>query len=481
MKPKSIKKNYIYNLVYQILVIIIPLVTAPYLSRVLGVEGVGIYSYTLSNVSYFILLANVGIASFGQREIAMNQDNRKKYSKVFWDLYGYQLLIGLVAVLFYLVYVFFFSKYTIIQAVLIVNLFSAIIDITWLFQGLEEYKYISIRNIVVKLVFTAAIFIFVHSSDDLLLYLGLNAGATVLSAGIMWLSAHKILNKPKFKEIRVFKYWKDTIIYFLPQIATQIYTILDKTMLGLITGSQVENGYYEQAYRITSIVMTVITSLNIVIAPRMAYLYKKGDIAQIRYRLAKSLRFVFLLSIPMTIGLMIVGPGFSQWFFGPGYEKVQILMPVIAPIIFIIAISNCLGVQCLTPCGKRAKSAMALWIGAGVNLISNLILIPHFAGIGAAIGTIIAETTITVLFIIFSRKYIDFKTAIKGMRNYIIGGILMTMALFITLHFLPEFTPVNTIIAVAVGVLTYGATMIVTHDEFVFEYIDLIKHKFLKR
>ena len=239
MKPKSIKKNYIYNLVYQILVIIIPLVTAPYLSRVLGVEGVGIYSYTLSNVSYFILLANVGIASFGQREIAMNQDNRKKYSKVFWDLYGYQLLIGLVAVLFYLVYVFFFSKYTIIQAVLIVNLFSAIIDITWLFQGLEEYKYISIRNIVVKLVFTAAIFIFVHSSDDLLLYLGLNAGATVLSAGIMWLSAHKILNKPKFKEIRVFKYWKDTIIYFLPQIATQIYTILDKTMLGLITGSQV--------------------------------------------------------------------------------------------------------------------------------------------------------------------------------------------------------------------------------------------------
>ena len=442
MKPKSIKKNYIYNLVYQILVIIIPLVTAPYLSRVLGVEGVGIYSYTLSNVSYFILLANVGIASFGQREIAMNQDNRKKYSKVFWDLYGYQLLIGLVAVLFYLVYVFFFSKYTIIQAVLI---------------------------------------IFVHSSDDLLLYLGLNAGATVLSAGIMWLSAHKILNKPKFKEIRVFKYWKDTIIYFLPQIATQIYTILDKTMLGLITGSQVENGYYEQAYRITSIVMTVITSLNIVIAPRMAYLYKKGDIAQIRYRLAKSLRFVFLLSIPMTIGLMIVGPGFSQWFFGPGYEKVQILMPVIAPIIFIIAISNCLGVQCLTPCGKRAKSAMALWIGAGVNLISNLILIPHFASIGAAIGTIIAETTITVLFIIFSRKYIDFKTAIKGMRNYIIGGILMTMALFITLHFLPEFTPVNTIIAVAVGVLTYGATMIVTHDEFVFEYIDLIKHKFLKR
>ena len=481
MKPKSIKKNYIYNLVYQILVIIIPLVTAPYLSRVLGVEGVGIYSYTLSNVSYFILLANVGIASFGQREIAMNQDNRKKYSKVFWDLYGYQLLIGLVAVLFYLVYVFFFSKYTIIQAVLIVNLFSAIIDITWLFQGLEEYKYISIRNIVVKLVFTAAIFIFVHSSDDLLLYLGLNAGATVLSAGIMWLSAHKILNKPKFKEIRVFKYWKDTIIYFLPQIATQIYTILDKTMLGLITGSQVENGYYEQAYRITSIVMTVITSLNIVIAPRMAYLYKKGDIAQIRYRLAKSLRFVFLLSIPMTIGLMIVGPGFSQWFFGPGYEKVQILMPVIAPIIFIIAISNCLGVQCLTPCGKRAKSALALWIGAGVNLISNLILIPHFASIGASIGTIIAETTITILFIIFSKKYIDFKTAIKGMRNYVIGGILMAMALFITLHFLPEFTALNTIIAVAVGVLTYGATMIVTHDEFVFEYIDLIKRKFLKR
>lgn len=476
---KSIKKNYIYNLVYQILSIIVPLITAPYVSRVLGVEGVGISSYTLSNVSYFILLANIGIASFGSREIAMYQDDKKKYSKVFWNLFAYQLIIGMISLIAYIFYTFFISKYTIIQIILGINLFAAVIDITWLFRGLEEYRHISIRNIIIKLLSTAAIFVLVHNSNDLPIYIGLNAASAILSAGVMWFSLHKVVNRPKTSEISAFKYWKDTIIYFLPQVATQIYTVLDKTMLGLITGTQVENGYYEQSYKIMSIAMTVITSLNIVMLPRMSYLYKNGKIDEIRSRLVKSLRFVFFLAVPMMFGLIVVGPGFSQWFFGPGYEKVQLLIPIFAPVLLIITISNCLGGQCLTPCGKRAKSAVALWIGAAVNLVANLILIPHLASVGAAIGTIIAESIITLLYINFSRKYLDFRAIIKGIKNYIIAGIVMFIVLLVTLHFMPEQTIVNTLIQMAIGAIVYGLSLVSLRDDFLFEIIKLFKSKVL--
>ena len=250
-------------------------------------------------------------------------------------------------------------------------------------------------------------------------------------------------------------------------------------MLGLITGTQVENGYYEQSYKIMSIAMTVITSLNIVMLPRMSYLYKNGKIDEIRSRLVKSLRFVFFLAVPMMFGLIVVGPGFSQWFFGPGYEKVQLLIPIFAPVLLIITISNCLGGQCLTPCGKRAKSAVALWIGAAVNLIANLILIPHFASVGAAIGTIIAESIITLLYINFSRKYLDFRAIIKGIKNYIVAGIVMFIALLAVLHFMPEQTIVNTLIQMAIGAIVYGLSLISLRDDFLFEIIKLFKSKVL--
>ena len=164
---KSIKKNFLYNLSYQILSICLPIITAPYLARVLGVEGVGISSFTLSIVAYFILIANLGISSFGQREIAMYQDDKKKYSKVFWDLIGYRAFIGALTIIGYLFLILFADKYQLIYGILILNLLGNILNITWLYQGLEEYKYISIRNIIIKLFFTATIFIFVKSADDL--------------------------------------------------------------------------------------------------------------------------------------------------------------------------------------------------------------------------------------------------------------------------------------------------------------------------
>ena len=329
MAKKSIKKNYLYNLAYQILLVIVPFATIPYLSRVLGVENIGINSFTLSIVAYFILLANIGVGSFGTREIALHQDDRKKYSKIFWDLYSYQFVIGIISILAYGIYVLCFGAYPSVQWIMILNIVGAVIDMAWLYQGLEDYKYISIRNILIKIASVIATFIFVRTQNDLGVYVLINSLSIILSSCILWIKFPKIADPPKFREIRIFRYWKDSIIYFLPQIAVSIYTVLDKTMLGLITGSEAENGYYEQTYKIIQIGLIIMTSLNAVVAPRMAYLFGKGRKEEIKKRLKTSFHFIYLLAFPLVFGLIAVGPDFSSIFFGEGYEKVRLLLPIL--------------------------------------------------------------------------------------------------------------------------------------------------------
>ena len=477
---KSIKKNYLYNLVYQILAIILPIITAPYLARVLGVEGVGTASYTLSIVAYFILVANLGVGAFGQREIAMHQDDKKKYSKIFWDLTAYRLFIGVITTIAYLFLILFADKYQVIYGILILNLLGNVFEITWFYQGLEEYKYISIRNIIIKLLFTGSIFLFVRTADDLNLYIALNGLSILFSALALWGRLHRVVYRPNFKELEPFKYTKETFIYFLPQIATTIYTVLDRTMLGVFDTAQTENGYYEQAYKIVQVSLAVVTSINTVMAPRIAFLYKKGKMDEIKERLRKSMRFTNMISVPIVFGIMAISSTIVPWFFGPGYEKVAILLPVFSPIILIIALSNCLGGQCLTPCGMRLKSAIALWVGAGLNLVCNLILIPRIWSFGAVVGSIVAELTITILYFYLARKYVSVRLTLKDTLKYILASVLMYFAVVFVKGYLPA-TIFATVMEVVVGAVVYLVVLLVCRDKLVYEYIDLAKRKVLRR
>ena len=477
---KSIKKNYLYNLAFQVLSIILPIITAPYLARVLGVEGVGTASYTLSIVAYFILFANLGIASFGQREIAMYQDNKKKYSRIFWDLMAYRAIIGVVTTLAYFLLILFADKYQIIYGILMINLLGNIFDISWLFQGLEEYKFISVRNIIIKLLFTISIFAFVKTSGDLNLYILLNGLSILISSLALWGKLAKTVDKPEWKKIKPFRYVKETFIYFLPQVATTIYTVLDRTMLGLFDTNQIENGYYEQAYKIISVATTVVTSINIVMLPRISFLYKKNNIEEIKTRIRKSMRFVNLTTIPLVFGTMAIASTIVPWFFGDGYEKVATILPVFSPIILIIAISSCVSGQCLTPCGMRLKSAIALWIGAALNLGCNLILIPRMMSEGAVVGSLVAEITITILYLYFARKYISVTTTFKDAIKYFIAAILMYFAVVVIKGNFGA-TISATVIEALVGAAVYALVLIILKDKMVLEYIELGKEKLLRR
>lgn len=481
---KSIKKNYLYNLMYQIVSIIIPVITAPYLARVLGVNNTGIASYTLSIVSYFIVIGSVGVASYGQREIAMHREDKKKKTKIFWELFIYKSITSIISLLVYLKIVLSMENYQVIMLILTTNILSSILDISWFYQGIEEYKLISIRNILVKIVFTISIFLFVKKPEDLTLYILLYSLSLLVSSVSLWFKLPKLLDKVKRKDLRVFSHTKNTIIYFLPQIATSIYTMLDKTMLGLLTASEVENGYYEQAEKVINISLTVITSLNTVMSPRMSYLYKEQKIDEIKYKLLKSMQFACLLAFPMCFGLIAIAKGFVPWFFGKEFHYVTVILPIFSPIIIAIAMSNCLGGQCLTPCGKRAKSAIVLWLGAFVNFGINLLLIPNLKSIGAVIASISAEYIIVFFYFYLSKEYISFKEVLKKIWKYILSSILMFLAvLFLTNQL--EINGLNILIEVSCGILIYGILLLLLKEEIVItlrkEWIHYGKQFFLKR
>jgi O-antigen/teichoic acid export membrane protein len=473
---KSVRKNYFYNLLYEIVVLVVPLITAPYLSRVLGADGVGVSSYTLSIVSYFILVANVGVSSYGSREIAMARDSKKDMSKTFWELFILKIFTGLFSLAGYLFFLLVQTKYNIIFQILALNIIANIFNITFLYQGIEHYKMISIRNIIVKITCTIAVFVFVKQKSDLDIYILVHSISLILSSLILWTHVRKIVEKVPMKELRVFRHFKNTLIYFLPQIATQIYTVLDKTMIGLITHEEAENGYYEQAHKLIHVCQTVLTSLNSVMYPRMSYLFKNKKFDEMKVRVNKSLDFDQLIGIPMVVGLSCISYGFVDWYFGPGFEQVKLLLVLFAPILLIIAFSNCIGSHILNPIGKRLQSAKVLFIGAGVNLVVNFLLIPRIASVGATIASVLAELVITIIYFRMAKDYLSFKNITKRTYQYIIAAIFMGGTILLIL-FNMKMSALTTVIEIIAGITIYFTILLMFKNDLVIEGLNIIKKK----
>lgn len=317
MGQKSISKNYFYNLFYQVLTIILPLITTPYLSRVLGAEGIGVYSYTLSIATYFVLFGSLGVALYGQREIAYLQNDSKKRSIVFWEIVLMKIVtMSISLTIFGLTYART-GEYAVYYRILIIEIVSQMIDISWFFQGMEEFKKTVTRNSIVKIIFVVSIFIFIKSPADIYKYFFIITLANILGNFSLWLYLPKFVEKVKLKELKIFRHLKATLVLFIPQIATQIYTVLDRTMIGELCDNKSEVGYYEQAQKIVKLLLTVVTSLGTVMAPRMANTFAQGDNEQLRKYLLKSFSFTFLLAFPAMAGISLIVKEFVPIFFGP--------------------------------------------------------------------------------------------------------------------------------------------------------------------
>lgn len=465
-KEPNIKKNFLYSTAYQILNVITPFITAPYVSRVLGAEGIGIQSYTASIQYIFLLIASLGTLSYGSREISMHRENVNERSKLFWEIELMVVCTTGIALLGWGFLCLFSVKYRIFYCVLSIGIFANMFDITWFFNGLEQFKLTVVRNSAFKIIGIVLLFALIRSSDDLLLYIFITAVTSLLSNLSLWPYMKRYLVKVDFRKLSFRRHFRETLVYFIPTIASSVYTVLDKTLLGLITNDAAQNGYYQQAEKIINLAKSVVfTALNSVVGVRNAFLFSEKRFAEIHEKIEISFNYIFFMGFGCCFGIMGVARTFVPVFFGTGYDQVVGLLYIFAPIIVIVGISNCLGAQYYTPCGKRKESTNYLIIGSVVNLILNLLMIPRFGAEGAAIASVIAETVVSILYVQFSCGYGNVSVLIKTGGKKMLAGIFMFCIVFY-LNQLQINSLFVLVLQVVIGCSTYMAILLVLQDEW---------------
>ncbi len=478
MAKKSVSKNYIYNLVYQILLMVIPLITTPYLSRVLGAENLGIYSYTLSIATYFVLFGSLGVALYGQREIAYVRDDKDKLSKTFFEILFFRFVSMAFSIFTFYLFFCLNGNYKVYYRILLLELVANSLDISWLFQGLEEFKKITGRNIVVKLISLVLIFTLVKTKNDLWLYVVIYVLSDVIGNLSLWPYLPKYVNKVKPKRLNLKKHLRPILALFIPQIAVNIYTVLDKTMIGLISGNMVAEGNYEQSQNIVKTALTVVTALGTVVSPRIANSMSNHDTEKINEYLSKSFRFVWFMGIPVMFGIMGIANTLVPWFLGSEFNDSVALIMLGSPLIMAIGLNNVTGLQYLVPVKKQKLFTLSVVIGALFNFTLNSILIPIYGANGAIIASVLAEFLILTIHILGIKKDIDIKMIYKGSLKYIVSGIIMfSVVYFIGIKMNPTMS--TTFLQILVGIIIYTLLLIIAKDDFI---IDIFKkmYNFIK-
>ncbi|WP_255261431.1 oligosaccharide flippase family protein [Streptococcus mitis] len=471
------KFNIILSSIHQLLTLFLPLVTAPYVSRVLGAEGTGIFSYTSSIQAYFTLFAALGTGVYGVREIARKRNNKKQYSTLFWEIELLTVLTSSVAIILWLIWAIFSKEFQLIYLILTLNLFAVLFDISWFYTGLEQFVYTIGLNALFKIFGTIAIFTFIKEPSDLNTYIFIIASTSLLSSISLWIYLPRILVKVSLNTLSLKGHLKQTLIYFVPTIATSIYTVLDKTMIGVITQNANENGYYEQATKIINILKSItFTALNSVLGARIAYLFSEKKYDEIKSRIALSLDFIFFIGMAFFFGLLSVSETFVPIFFGQGYDQVIYLLYVFSPIVVIIGVSNCLGSQYYTPAGLRSQSAKYIIIGSVFNLLLNLVFIPVFRSKGAVISSVLAESLITFLYVKNSNGYVDFKQLAFYFNPRFIAGFIMCLIVLFIKQYLPNDL-LGLLIQVLIGGMTYFMITYLQKDNI----LQILKAKISKR
>ncbi len=476
------KTNFLYNIIYQVLILIVPIIIAPHLSRTLGAQGIGIYSYTYSIVYYFMLLTLLGVNNYGNRTIAKVRDNKELLSKTFWSIYVLQLTMGVIMIIAYLCYIFIFDvRFKTIALLQTTFIVSSILDINWFFFGLEEFKKTITRNSIVKIGNALLIFIIIRNTNDVWKYALIMSSMTCLSQIIMWSFIRKYVcfYKINFNDIK--EHIRPNLTLFIPVIAVSIYKIMDKIMLGLLA-NVTEVGYYENAEKIINVPMAFLAALGTVMLPRMSNLLAKKNIEVIKKYMSKSIEFVLFMSSAMMCGLVAIGCDFAPIFFGKGFEKTGILIVLLSITLPFLAFANVLRTQYLIPSEKDKIYITSVFTGAFVNLLLNALLIPRYKSIGACLGTIAAEASVMISQSISIRKEIPIKEYIQCSIPYILKSLLMLILIY-PIRYIPINSFIKIILQVLFGCIIYSLLNIkyVCNILNIKQIIKIIKRKFLKK
>ncbi len=481
---KSIKKNYIYNLIYQVYILIIPILVTPYVSRILLSDGIGKYSFTNSIVSYFNLIAALGFGIYAQRLIARDSHDKHKQSIDFWEIIISRLFSSAISFIAYTIVILTNvcgQKYSVLLWVQSMQIIAVIFDITFLLQGNEEFGKIALRNFIIKSISIILIFALIKKESDVTKYVFIQAATILISNMSLWVYCKKMLDKVKIEELHPFRHIKPTFLLFIPTIAVSIYTTLDKTLIGFITKNDSLVGNYDNGEKLVKLSITIISSLITVFIPRNATYYKDGKIDELKNNISVLCKFVFLIGIPMTFGFIAIADNLIPWYLGKEYgidnlNNVILIIKILSPIIIIIGLGSVLGGALLIPIQKDSRYTLAVSIGAIINFSLNFLFIKYYGSVGAAISTVIAESFVTIFMIYFSRKYLDFSGVLKDLCKQLFAGIVMFIICYLVGKRF-DSSMINTFIIVVIGVVIYFSLILLFRESLIMEGLKEIKKK----
>ncbi len=452
-------KNYLYNAGYQILLMLAPLLTTPYISRVLGANNNGINTYTNGWVAFFYLAGQLGISLYGNREIAYQRKDKYKRSKTFWSIISLQIFTSSIALIAYLIAVFLFSSafktYFLLQALWIV---AYGIDISWYFMGMEDFKKTVSRNTIVKLITIVLIFILVRNQNDLAKYIFLLGFAQLAGSLTLWPYLRKNIQWVKIGEWNPLKHFYPALLLFIPTITTQIYLVVNRIMLGRMA-PQAAVSQFNFGDNIVKLVLAIVTATGTVMLPHIANKFASGDVKGVRDSLYKSFDFVTAVSVPMMFGLMAIANKFAPWFLGNEYGPTGGVIFWEAPAILMIAWSNVTGTQYLMPTHREHQYTISVTIGAVVNIVANIFLISLYGANGAAIATVISEFAVTVVQLFYIKGTIRRRALFTSVWRYLISGLFMYIVVS-RINEIMNMTIINLALQVAIGLFLLKAPII---------------------
>lgn len=449
----KIVKNFLFNVSYQVFILLVPLVTTPYISRVLGSEGVGINAYTNSIIQYFILFGTIGINTYGNRQIAYSRGNSEDVSQDFWEISILRFITIGISYAVFLVYLSIVHEYHTYFFAQSFQIIAAALDISWFFMGLENFKITVIRNFIIKIISLICIFTMVKNQNDLGIYILILSLSLLFGNLSLWGYLKRYVRRPRFDRLKLLKHIRPSIALFIPQVAIQIYLVLNKTMLGSISGVR-SAGYFEYSDRIVKIVLAIVTSIGTVMLPRMASIYASKDYKKLKEYMYTTGDFINFLSIPLMFGLAAVAPKFAVWFMGREFAITGNLMIVESAVIFLIGWGVMLGNQYLIPTNQTNRYTIAVSISALVNLVLNVPLIYSIGVMGATIATVASEITSTGLQLFFVRKQLSISKLFYGVWKYFLSGLCM----FVVVRYvnnLEHMTLFTLAFQVIIGIIVY--------------------------
>lgn len=448
--------NFLYQASYQLMIIILPILTIPIVSRALGPEGIGTWNYIQSVMNYFLLLAGLGLSDYGIREIAIVSKNKPNLSKKFWELEGFNFLFTSVTSAAYIVVVSFMQHRELyyIQSLVLIG---SLLDITWFFSGIEDFKKIMLSGALVKIVSFVMIIFLVKDQNDLKWYILIQSLSVLCSQAVLWFF---IKDKILFVKVSIKDITKHIIPasrFFISKIAMTIYMNLNKTLLGIMTTMTIV-GYYSNSLTLVTLSGSLITALNTVLIPRMSKMYADKNEKKLISGLKDSLHFQIFLTIPIAFGIVLISPKLVDWFFGEEFRFIKNIIPLLAPVVIVQSLQSGIAAQYLIPKNDMRSYNLTVIFGALVSLLCNLIFIPIIGIYGAVLATIMGQTTVCVVRVYVLLRNTEFRFNTKLIFNYIISSFSMMIVIgFFTKSFPSSWG--TTFIQIILGFLFY---MVVT-------------------